>query len=228
MKDDMLIDINGVAEIFNMSVENIRKYIGMGYIKAYKSEGRKNFYDKADIVERKRLIVKHLSENKPLKELRPIIEQYEKMQQAYISVPKGRKKVLIVDDQEAMCRILSRILYHYFGEDQLAIFTTIDGRSAIQIAAKLIPDLIILDIVMDANDFLGTEIYDRLKRQLPLKYTKYIFISGAVKPEPPLDGICFLGKPIPSDDLVKTVSEIVGIEPEPSRKKKSFNLCSGR
>lgn len=228
MKDDLLIDINGVAEIFNMSIENIRKYKQLGLIKAYKSEGRKDLYDKADIKERKILIEKHLSERKQLKEIQPIIAQYEKTQQAYLSVPKGLKKVLIIDDQKAMCRILSQILYRYFSEDRLAVFTANDGESAIQIATKLIPDLIICDIVMEDNSISGIDIYNRLKSEPALASTKYIFISGAVEFKP--DDTRFLEKPISSYLLVETVGEIVGIAPKStpvSYEKNEKNLTKG-
>lgn len=227
-KDDMLIDINGVAEIFNMSIENIRKYKQLGLIKAYKSEGRKDLYDKADIKDRKILIEKHLSERKQLKEIQPIIAQYEKTRQAYLSVPKGLKKVLIIDDQKAMCRILSQILYRYFSEDRLAVFTANDGESAIQIATKLIPDLIICDIVMEDNSISGIDIYNRLKSESALASTKYIFISGAVEFKP--DDTCFLEKPISSYLLVKIVGEIVGIAPKSfpvSYEKNEKNLTKG-
>ena len=70
---------------------------------------------------------------------------------------EGRKRVLVVDDEPEIGRILATIL-HAAGFDAAAVN---DGRAALARLAEAPADLIILDVVMPAPD--GFEILRRLR-----------------------------------------------------------------
>jgi len=70
---------------------------------------------------------------------------------------EGRKRVLVVDDEPEIGRILATIL-HAAGFDAAAVN---DGRAALARLAEAPADLIILDVVLPAPD--GFEILRRLR-----------------------------------------------------------------
>jgi len=82
-----------------------------------------------------------------------------------------KNTVLIVDDENVNLNILSHIL-----ENEYAIYTAADGKSAFEKAKELLPDLILLDIVMPGKD--GYEVLKKLKSDEQTKEIPVIFISG--------------------------------------------------
>lgn len=71
----------------------------------------------------------------------------------------GKKRILIIDDEEIFCKIVKRNL-ELMGDFEVNIAT--DGKGGIKLAKKAKPDLILLDIVMLGID--GFEVLKRLKK----------------------------------------------------------------
>jgi len=87
-----------------------------------------------------------------------------------------KNTVLIVDDEHVNLNILTHIL-----EKDYTIHTASDGKSAVEKAKELLPDLILLDIVMPGTD--GYETIVKLKNIEETKDIPVIFITGLSQPE---------------------------------------------
>ena len=92
-----------------------------------------------------------------------------------MSVPKPTLgQILVVDDNEDVCRSLTRILRH-LGFDGLYAAS---GEEALQLLDRQLPDLIILDIMMPVMD--GMAVLERLKaneRTRPLPVVMFSAIT---------------------------------------------------
>ncbi|MDR5827158.1 diguanylate cyclase [Caballeronia sp. LP006] len=82
-----------------------------------------------------------------------------------------RPKLVIADDQP----VNIRVLYELF-RDTCDIFMATSGAQAIQVAQNELPDLILLDVVMDDLD--GHEVCRRLKSDPLTRDTPIIFITS--------------------------------------------------
>lgn len=82
-----------------------------------------------------------------------------------------KPRILIVDDQKANLKILTELL-----SDEAEISLAKSGAQAIDKSLKLLPDLILLDIVMPEMD--GFETLKRLRSIESLKEVPIIFITG--------------------------------------------------
>ena len=82
-----------------------------------------------------------------------------------------KNSVLIVDDEKSNLMVLTNLL----GEEY-AIFTAKDGQDAINKAKKLLPDVILLDIVMPEMD--GFEVLAALKNSDDTRGIPVIIITG--------------------------------------------------
>ena len=82
-----------------------------------------------------------------------------------------KQKILIVDDTPANIQILNETL-----KDDYEIYFAMNGKDALQNAQKVIPDLVLLDIMMPGMD--GYEVCGALKRNSLLKDIPVIFITA--------------------------------------------------
>jgi len=80
-------------------------------------------------------------------------------------------KLFIVDDDPAYMLELVHIL-----ESEYTIYTSKDGKTAAQKAEKLLPDLILLDILMPGIN--GFEVLAELKKNNSTMSIPVIFITG--------------------------------------------------
>jgi len=119
------------------------------------------------------------------------------------------KRILIIDDEEAM----RDMLYQIIEGEGYEIVTACDGDKGIKLHRKTPFDLIITDIVMPGKE--GLETIMELKRHFP--NLKIIAISGGgrIKPDNYLAMTKELGadkifmKPFDIDDFLETVREIM-------------------
>jgi len=81
------------------------------------------------------------------------------------------RKILIVDDEKMNIIALGHFLKPYY-----EIIIATNGISAIEIAEKNAPELILLDIIMPEMD--GFEVITRLKTSKITKDIPVVFISG--------------------------------------------------
>ncbi len=113
----------------------------------------------------------------------------------------GKKKVLVADDDPAICEGISMIL-----EDAgYGVITTTDGQTVTEVK-KDVPDIILLDIWMSGVD--GREVCRDLKQQETTKNIPVVMISANKDTEQMAlscgaDG--FIAKPFEMEDLLAKV-----------------------
>ncbi len=124
-----------------------------------------------------------------------------------------KKKVLIVDDDQELVRILS-ICLTAEGYEVCAAF---DGISAVMQAHKERPDLVILDVRMPAGS--GTNVVEKLRASTRTFNIPVLFLSALpceeLKEKAAQAGVIhYLTKPFDLDVLLGTVKRILGVEEE--------------
>ena len=88
-----------------------------------------------------------------------------------MNIPSQKKTLLLVDDEP----INLQVLRHCLQDDYRLLFAK-DGASALSIAEKERPDLILLDIMMPAMS--GYEVCERLKQLDKTQHIPVIFVSA--------------------------------------------------
>lgn len=83
-----------------------------------------------------------------------------------------KHKLLIVDDEKDILKLLS----YNFELDGLKVFTAENGTDAIEMASKLLPDVILLDVMLPDID--GIEVCERLRKIPKLNDTLILFLSA--------------------------------------------------
>lgn len=210
MVNNEVIDIHDVAKIFNLSIDAIRKYKMLGLFEPCKRVGRKDFYDKYEILRRKDLIKSYQKQRMPLSEIRDKIIELKLKQGLIENLDSSYdvKKVLIIEDEDMIIEILKKMLKKHFNEDVLKIYDAKSGYSGIENAEIIRPDLIILDYGLP--DIFGDEVYERLKRNPNTSNTKFIILSGKREYEPL--GAKFLQKPISMKEFIEAVKNLLQIK----------------
>lgn len=84
----------------------------------------------------------------------------------------SKYKILIVDDDEDILEFLS----YNLKKEGFSVYTANDGLSAIKVASKIIPDLIIVDVMMPGID--GIETCEELRQIPSLKKTAITFLTA--------------------------------------------------
>jgi DNA-binding response OmpR family regulator len=108
---------------------------------------------------------------------------------------------LVVDDSPDTLRMLTDALE----EAGMTVLVAIEGEQALAIAAKVTPDIILLDAVMPSFD--GFETCRRLKRNKTLTHVPIIFMTGLSETEDIIKGleaggVDYVTKPIVPDELL--------------------------
>ncbi|MDR2596649.1 MAG: response regulator [Treponema sp.] len=116
-----------------------------------------------------------------------------------------KNTVLVVDDEKINREILKNIL----GSDY-TVYMAKDGPSTVEMADKLEPDVILLDIVMP--DMNGYDVLKILKQNEKTKNIPVIFITGldSVEDEEKglaLDAVDFIHKPFSAMDVKLRVNK---------------------
>ncbi|MCL2230747.1 MAG: diguanylate cyclase [Treponema sp.] len=84
---------------------------------------------------------------------------------------KRRCSILIIDDQETIITMLTKIL-----EEEYVIHCADNGKDGIELAEKVCPDVILLDILM--LDMDGFEVLEQLKNREATKEIPVIFLTS--------------------------------------------------
>ena len=116
------------------------------------------------------------------------------------------KKILVADDENDILEIIS---YNLVSEGY-EVFTVKDGNEALDMARKIHPDLIILDILLSGND--GRTICKRLKKDKSTGNIPVIMISAHPSAHETIaecGADSFIAKPFSVSDLLKQVEEHV-------------------
>jgi len=111
-----------------------------------------------------------------------------------------KNSVLIVDDENMNLITLTHILL-----PEYTVYAAKTGETAIKIAKKQLPDVILLDILMPDMD--GYEVLSKLKGEENTRKIPVIFISGLVNQEDEEKGLAmgaadYIRKPM-NDDIVR-------------------------
>ena len=124
-------------------------------------------------------------------------------------------KILIVDDSEIDIDILEEILKQLGFQN---IIKAKSGKEAVELAAKHLPDLIFLDIMMPGLD--GGGVKERLNENAETRDIPTIFISSIIKRKEQrrlgelTGGRILLAKPFSPDDISKTIDIVLGKTPD--------------
>ena len=111
-----------------------------------------------------------------------------------------KNTVLVVDDEVANLQVLAHIL-----GSEYTIYTARNGTSALEIAKKYLPDIILLDIIMPGMD--GYQVLNELKGVDATEEIPVIFITGLSSTEDETKGLSmnaadYISKPF-SPTIVK-------------------------
>ncbi|MFY9327880.1 MAG: response regulator [Georgfuchsia sp.] len=123
-----------------------------------------------------------------------------------------KKRILVVDDEPAMTRML-KLIFEQTGHYDVRIENL--GRNAIATAREFRPDLMLLDVMMPG--ILGSEIAEKLQADPELRAIKIIFLTAMVskneelKSKGQIGGHTFVAKPISADKLCRVVEEHISL-----------------
>jgi DNA-binding response OmpR family regulator len=115
-------------------------------------------------------------------------------------------RILIAEDDLPMRSLLRRVL----SDEGYRVDTAADGRIAVEMVAKALPDLLITDLLMPG--LTGWSVFARVRRQAPR--LPILVISGA-ETGVPLDATAlpdhavFLRKPIMIGQLLAAIEHLV-------------------
>ena len=122
-----------------------------------------------------------------------------------------KKKILVVDDEVGLTRMLKRNLEATGRYDVRAESA---GAAAVNAAREFQPDLILLDVMMPGIS--GDEVAAQLKEDKQLRVIPIVFLSAIVKKEETkptggeIGGLTFLAKPVKLDDLITCIENRLG------------------
>lgn len=127
----------------------------------------------------------------------------------------SKKKILIIDDDNDFCTATKLILESAGFE----VFVAEDGKSGVELATKIHPDLAIVDMMMETWSE-GFNVVSKLKVSDATKDIKLIMLSAVDlrgpydDPVQPIDDApkveMVLTKPIKAGDLIAQIKGLVG------------------
>lgn len=119
------------------------------------------------------------------------------------------KKLLIVDDQEEVCRLLEIVLQ----DSDRQFRTAVNGEEALRQARSFQPDLVLLDIMMPGG-IDGLEVARTLRNEIETFHGRILIITAKAqqgdREEAFLAGADdFITKPFDVNDLQKRVASLL-------------------
>ena len=123
---------------------------------------------------------------------------------SHLSVPSQTGRVLVVDDEPD----LSMLIEHHLKGQGLEVHVAGDGPAAIEMAKRLQPDLILLDVMMQGMS--GYAVCERLREDPRSANAFIIMLTGRVQTEDRMLGLTagadeYLTKPFDPEELVARV-----------------------
>ena len=120
------------------------------------------------------------------------------------------KKILLVDDDTEMVSMLTEFL----GNAGFNLNSLMDGEKVVEIAARVLPDLILMDIVMPKKD--GWLICQKLKSDKKLKNIPVILYSGMILEDSSSDPLVekcdyMFAKPLDMQKLLNKIKEFTKV-----------------
>jgi CheY-like chemotaxis protein len=162
-----LIGIEEVAEVFEKSVESIRKYKNYGILKVADKIGNKDLFDREDAIAKKS-VIKEMQVQRGLSLSQIAMELESKEAQAM----EGPEKLLIVEDEEATRETWAE----FFENAGYQVVQAGDGQEALEVARAERPNLVLLDLRLPKLD--GYQVCQRLKGDPLTSDTPIIMITA--------------------------------------------------
>lgn len=122
-----------------------------------------------------------------------------------------KKKILVVDDESRITRMIQRNL-EVTGNYEVQ--TENDSIAALATARRFEPDLVVLDVMMPGMD--GGEVLALLREEPKLHHVPVIFLTAIVTQEETghqgkeIGGRFFLAKPVKTEDLIEAIERAFG------------------
>jgi excisionase family DNA binding protein len=128
------------------------------------------------------------------------------------ALESGKRKVLIVDDDEELVELLVDV---FDRDSRFDIRTANNGFDAGMLVKEFRPDIVILDVMLP--DINGKEVCQRVRSDDTLESIKIICISGMVEQDKIADlkdsgANDFMQKPFAADRLLDRACELLDIE----------------
>ncbi len=117
---------------------------------------------------------------------------------------KSKKKVLLVDDERAILRVIG-IKLRISGFD---VLTASGGQEALDLVKTNSPDIILLDVIMPGID--GFEVLEKLRTFSALPVIVFSARPDNAQKALSLGANDFLAKPFDVDDMVKRIESFFG------------------
>ena len=132
------------------------------------------------------------------------------------ALESGKRKVLIVDDDEELVELLKDAFEH---DGRFDIRTANNGFDAGMLVKEFRPDLVILDVMLP--DINGREVCVRVRSDKSLDEVKIICISGMVEADKVAElresgANDFVQKPFAVDKLMERACELLTLEAAPT------------
>ena len=162
-----LIGIEEVAELFEKSVESIRKYKNYGILKVADKIGNKDLFDREDAIAKKS-VIKEMQVQRGLSLSQIAMELESREAQAM----DGPEKLLIVEDEEATRETWTE----FFENAGYQVIQAGDGQEALEVARTERPSLVLLDLRLPKLD--GYQVCQRLKGDPLTSDTPIIMITA--------------------------------------------------
>ncbi|MDX1911711.1 MAG: response regulator [Saprospiraceae bacterium] len=117
-------------------------------------------------------------------------------------------RVLIVDDEPNIVMAIEFLLQRAGYQTSKAY----NGEQALELAAEIVPDIVVLDVMMPGID--GFEVARRIRQSPTLEYTKIVFLTAKGTQRDKQAGYAngaeaYLIKPFDNDELVMVVNEML-------------------
>lgn len=121
------------------------------------------------------------------------------------------KKILIVDDEPNIVLAL-RLLMEDEGYE---VHYCYDGETAVQVVGKIIPDLIVLDVMMPGID--GFSVAKFIRNQEKLENTAILFLTAKGTSQDKMEGYdsgaeSYIVKPFDNEVIVAKVYDILSLK----------------
>lgn len=132
-----------------------------------------------------------------------------------------RRKILIVDDDERLTRLVRLNLEE---SGRFLVCEEIRATAALQTALSFVPHLVLLDVMMPEMD--GGDVAAQIRSHPQLSHVPIVFLTAAAKKNEVhnhngrIGGMPFLAKPIDIDELTACIDKaLASAEPGPGERK---------
>ena len=120
----------------------------------------------------------------------------------------SKKKILAVDDEPNILLSIEFILE----QEGYDVHTACDGKEAMEMAEKVEPDLVLLDIAMPYKD--GYEVCTLLRKHEKLASVKVVMLTAKGQSLDKTKGLevgadVYLTKPFGADELLQTIESVL-------------------